>query len=107
MLTKSTIRSAGVVIGTFLLATGSVVSYGEGQSEWLQKQLQTTDGYVSELSASVPGNAVTSSPYEGASVIVPASAAEKANKKGQAGKPAARSGMQFRGDERMFASDGM
>lgn len=107
MLTKSTIHSAGVVIGTFLLATGSMVSYGESQSEWLQKQLQITDGYVPEVSTSVPGNVAAPSRYEGTSVKAPAGTADQANKKDQAGKSAAQGGMQFRGDERTFASDGM
>lgn len=107
MLTKSTIHGAGVVIGAFLLATASMVSYGESQSEWLQKQLQTSDGYVPEFSAFVAGSAATSSPYEGASVIVPAGTSDRTNKKDQTGKPAAQGSIQSRGDERMFVSDGM
>jgi hypothetical protein len=106
MSTKSTIGSTAIVLGTFLLATGSMISYGESQSEWLQKQLQITDGYVPEPLASAPRNVTKRSPNEGTSATVSAGTADRANKKDQAGKSATQSRMQFLGDERMFASDG-
>ena len=85
MLTKSIIRSVGIVLGTLFFVAGTAVSHAESQSEWLQKQLQLSDGSVPEFSAPVQRSANKPSPYEGTGMEVRAVATEKPKK---ADKPA-------------------